>query len=90
MKHSLRVPGRDLPNRKMLFLLMGSILDCTGPHGLSESPWQACHPLERQLPLDDPRGVPIWWGMGRMAEDIQWLWLEITAFVSRENGLRMV
>lgn len=59
MKHSVCVPGRGLPGRKTLFLLIGSILDCTGLNGLSESPWQSCHQLDRELPLNDPRALSV-------------------------------
>lgn len=56
--------------------MKGSVLDCTGPPGLSKSAWQACHCLERELPLNDLRAVPIQRGTERIAECAQWLWLE--------------
>lgn len=79
MKHSVCVPGRGLPGRKIPFLLVGSVLDCTGLKGLSESPGQSCHQLERELPLNDPQAVSVQWGMERTARAIRGqlaLWLE--------------
>lgn len=32
-------------------------MGCMGLHGLSESPWQASHPVERELSLHEPHVV---------------------------------